>query len=163
MFQRGCSPKAQAVAASRVKNFDNERLLGSLRDFLKKYGGITARRVTADLDMPCVQSFHRFGGLAAAYRLIGYKTKDNFDFIERERGVQSIADNFTATITSRLREMGLAVTHGHRSKLLTLNGPPTVRLCSPLPFFRSIARLAASCSFANYPGRDDLGMLRRWQ
>jgi len=79
--------------------------------------------------MPCVQSFNaRFGGLSEAYRLIGYNPIRNLAFIERDRGLLSVRRHFTATIISKLREMGLTVTQNSRSRLLTLNMTLTVRL-----------------------------------
>jgi Recombinase len=121
--------KAEAVSVARAQHYDKAQLLDFLRDFLKKHGHITARQIAADRMMPCTQSFNAaFGGLAEAYRLIGYKSVKNLAFIERDRGLTPVRRQFSATVIKKLVEMGFEVVQNARSKLLTLNGGLTVRL-----------------------------------
>jgi hypothetical protein len=121
--------KAEGVSAARARHYDKAQLLDFLRAFLKKHGHMTARRIAADRTMPCTQSFNAaFGGLAEAYRLIGYKSVKNLAFIERDRGLTPVRRQFNATVINKLVEMGFDVKQDSRSKLLTLNGGLTVRL-----------------------------------
>ena len=122
--------KAVAMAVSWQRCYTNdEELLECLRRFLKKTGSLTQRLMAADWDMPCSQVYDsRFGGLAEAYKLIGYKPLRSLGHIERDRPLLPIRRAFTAQVIAEFVRLGATAEHEHRTKLILVNKRVKVRV-----------------------------------
>jgi DNA invertase Pin-like site-specific DNA recombinase len=121
--------KAEAVADSRSGPLTDEQLLERLRDFLDKNGKLTERLIRANLDMPCAQVYNaRFGGLAEAYRRIGYQPARSLSYVERFRAVLPIRRAFISEVMGEVVRLGASVRQDARTKLLTVNENFNMRL-----------------------------------
>jgi hypothetical protein len=75
----------------------HEELLEQLRQFLQKHGKLSEKLIKASLDMPSTAVYDvRFGGLAEAYRRIGYHPVRSLSHVERDRA-RPMANTFLAS------------------------------------------------------------------
>jgi DNA invertase Pin-like site-specific DNA recombinase len=107
----------------------DEQLLERLRRLLKKNGKLTERLIRDDVEMPCAQVYaSRFGGLAEAYRRIGYQPARDLTFIERDRRLWSIRKSLIVSVTQELEAHGVSVRQDGRTKLLFVNDDVSLRV-----------------------------------
>jgi len=117
----------QAEADRRFQT--DAQLLERLRGLLGKHGKLTERLIRDDVEMPCAQVYaSRFGGLAEAYRRIGYRPPRDLAFIERDRGMVSLRKSLIARVVEELEAHGASVRQDARTKLLFVNGAGTLRV-----------------------------------
>jgi DNA invertase Pin-like site-specific DNA recombinase len=171
--------KAEAVADSRSGPCTDEQLLEYLSEFLHNNGKLSERLIRSSLEMPCAQVYNvRFGGLAEAYRLIGYQPVRNLSYVERDRALLPIRRRFIVSVMDELVSLGASVRQDARTKLVVVNQNLTMRLViapcrpckrfdrwklhlySPLkPDFTLIARLApenkAILDYFYFPWREE--------
>jgi len=132
-FPRMVSDLQWAQARDRVREetkvLEDSELLEALKRLWKREGTITARLINAARDMPTVQAYHNhFGGIDAAYKLIGFRTARDFSrlkAINRSRlGYQkALCDE----ICARIRTIGGTAKYLH-SGLMIINGNITLKL-----------------------------------
>ena len=121
--------KAEEEAEARSGFLTDEELLERLRRLLRKHGKVSERLLKASSDMPCGQVYAtRFGGLAEAYRRIGYKPYRNLSWVERDRTLVPIRREFIAQVVDALKSMGASVQQDVRRQFLTVNDRLNVRL-----------------------------------
>ena len=79
--------RAEAEADARSGVLTDEQLLEHLRKLLRKHGRLSERLIRASLDMPCGHHVYirRFGGLAEAYKRVGFRPRRNLEWVERDR------------------------------------------------------------------------------
>jgi len=87
--------------------------------------------------MPCGQVYTlRFGGLAEAYKRIGYKPYRNLSWVERDQPLAQIRRDFVALVIDTLRNFGGLVQQDVRRQYLTINENLNLRIsiarCRPL-------------------------------
>jgi DNA invertase Pin-like site-specific DNA recombinase len=132
-FPRIVSDSQWAQARERVrqetKPLEDSELLEALKRLWKREGTINARLINAARDMPTVQAYHNhFGGIDAAYKLIGFKTARDYSrlkAINRSRlGYQKVLCD---EICVQIRAMGGTAKYVH-SGLMLINGNITVKL-----------------------------------
>lgn len=125
LYQRAVE---EANARSRV--LSDEQLLELLRGLYLKYGRISERLIRASLGMPCTQVFtSRFGGLAEAYKLVGFRPRRNLDWVQRDRGLTPVRREFIVRVVSALRSFGAEVQQDARRQFLIVNSNLNVRIC----------------------------------
>jgi hypothetical protein len=121
--------KAGAVADSRSGPHTDEQLLEYLREFLHIHGKLSARLIKSSRDMPCSQVYNvRFGGLAEAYKRIGYQPVRNLSHIERDRALMPIRRAFIARVVEELVSLGASVRLDARTRLLFVNENLKIRI-----------------------------------
>ena len=121
--------QAQEVAAFRPGFLTDEELLEQLRQFLKKNGRLTERLIAASPEMPSTHIYYiRFGGLAEAYRRLGFQPARSLSHIERDRLLLPIRREFIATVMGELTTLGASVRQAASTKLLVINENFTMRL-----------------------------------
>jgi len=120
----------KAVAESEARShLTDEQLLERLRGLLHKYGKVSERLIRASLGMPCTQVFtSRFGGLAEAYKRIGFQPRRNLAYVVRDRALTPIRREFIARVVSTLRSFGASVEQDARGQFLTVNENLNVRV-----------------------------------
>ena len=124
--------KASAIAAARFAHHSDEELLEMLRVLLKKRGRLSGPIIIENRDVPCPRVFSlRFGGLAEAYRRIGYQPYRNLSWVKRDAPLLPIRRDFTARVTDTLRSFGASIqeeTRGQFMTILTINERLNMRL-----------------------------------
>jgi DNA invertase Pin-like site-specific DNA recombinase len=126
----GIFQQAEREASARSAFLTNEQLLDCLRQVLRKHGRISERLLKSEMAMPCAQVYvARFGGMAEAYRLIGYQPCRDLAWVERDRGLTPIRREFIARIVATLKRLGASVQQDTRGQCLTVNENLNVRIC----------------------------------
>jgi DNA invertase Pin-like site-specific DNA recombinase len=115
--------EAQAIIATRTSVLSDAQLLERLKAFCLRTRRVSKEAITADENMPSISVYwRRFGGLSHAYRLIGYRPRLNFKFIQLNRQVEKQRDEYVAAIIRQLRDAGATVEGDARSQFLRVNG-----------------------------------------
>jgi hypothetical protein len=72
--------------------------------------------------MPCTHVFtSRFGGLAEAYKRIGFNPLRNLAYVDRDRALTPIRREFVIRVVGTLTNFGASVKRDARGQLLTIN------------------------------------------
>lgn len=72
--------------------------------------------------MPCPRVFSvRFGGLAEAYRRVGYKPYRNLSWVARDQALVSMRREVTLRVIDTLRGLGASVQQDVRRQFMTIN------------------------------------------
>lgn len=122
--------QAGIEAEARTSSLSNAQLLDCLRTLLRKHGRLSERLLKANAGMPCAQVYTmRFGGMAEAYRLIGYKPRRDLAWVERDRELTRIRRDFVAHVITTLKSFGASVQQDTRGQCLTVNENLNVRVC----------------------------------
>jgi DNA invertase Pin-like site-specific DNA recombinase len=122
--------RAVDEAQSRSTLQTNDELIERLRQCLKKNGKLSSRLMRKSLSMPCGQLFSaRFGGLAEAYRLVGYQPPRSLLWVERDRAIKPIRRDFVMRVVDILTAAGASVEQDVRGQFLIINANLNMRLC----------------------------------
>jgi hypothetical protein len=121
--------KTEAEALARSCFLTDEQLLELLRRLLRKHGKLSERLLKASPDMPCGQVYAmRFGGLAEAYRRVGYQPYRNLSWVKRDQPLALIRREFITRVVGTLRSLGASVQQDVRGQFLTINENLIVRI-----------------------------------
>ena len=122
--------QAAEEAESRSGFRTDEQLLELLRLLLRKHGRLSERLMRASMGMPCTHVFTaRFGGLAEAYKRVGFQPYRNLAWIERDRALTPIRREFVSRVVSTLKSFGGSVQQDMRGQYLTVNENLNMRVC----------------------------------
>jgi DNA invertase Pin-like site-specific DNA recombinase len=120
--------KAEKEAEVRSRFLTDEQLLEHLRQLLKTHGKVSERLIRASLGMPCTHVFTaRFGGLAEAYKRVGFQPRRNLAYVDRDRALAPIRRDFIARVVDTLKGFGASVQQDTRGQFLTINENLNVR------------------------------------
>ena len=122
----------QAVeeAQSRSTLQTDDQLIERLRECLQKHGKLSSRLMKKSLGMPCGQLFSaRFGGLAEAYRRVGYQPPRSLKWVERDRAIKPLRRDFVTRVVDILTNFGASVEQDVRGQFLIINENLNMRLC----------------------------------
>jgi DNA invertase Pin-like site-specific DNA recombinase len=124
--------KATAIATARYAHRSDDELLEMLRGLLQKHGRLSGPIIKESRDVPCPRVFSvRFGGLAEAYRRIGYTPYRNLAWVERDGALLAIRREFTMRVIDTLKNFGASVqkqVRGQFTTILTINEKLRIRL-----------------------------------
>jgi DNA invertase Pin-like site-specific DNA recombinase len=114
--------KAEEEADARSALLTDEQLLERLRQLLREHGKLSERLLKATPDMPCGHVYSkRFGGLAEAYRRVGYKPYRNLSWVARDQPLVEIRREFVARVVDILKGFGASVWQDVRRQFLSIN------------------------------------------
>ena len=115
---------AQELIASRFQRMTDEEMLQKLRDLWKKHGRISGILINKEKNTPHSITYRlRFGSLSAAYRLIGYNSRNKYDFVELNRKLRSQHSGFVKKVIEKLGNFGAVTsTSDGRTDIINLNG-----------------------------------------
>ena len=114
--------KAVKEAAARASFLTDEQLLEHLRQLLRKHGKLSERLIRASLGMPCTHVFTtRFGGLAEAYRRVGFQPSRDLSYVNRDRALTQVRREFVTRVVNTLKSFGATVRQDARGQFLTVN------------------------------------------
>jgi DNA invertase Pin-like site-specific DNA recombinase len=122
--------KAEEAAATRSQFLTDEQLLEHLGQLLRKHGKISERLIRASLGMPSTHVYTaRFGGLAEAYKRVGFQPRRNLAYVDRDRALTPIRREFIARVVGALKSFGASVEQDTRGQYLTVNENLNMRVC----------------------------------
>jgi hypothetical protein len=102
--------------------FSDDDLLGYLQTFLIMNGRLSKRLIDKADRMPCAQLYQeRFGGLNAAYALIGYQPAGDFSYIAANRRSSGMRTNVIDDAITEIRKVGGVAHFNEETGVLAIN------------------------------------------
>jgi len=114
--------KAQTIIRDRSKRYSNQELLNSLSDLLTREGKLSRRLIDETDGMACSLVYlNRFGSLANAYKLVGYTSSRDVEYVETDRQLRQMYSGIVANVIERIQSLGGRVSRDSSTKFLNVN------------------------------------------
>jgi hypothetical protein len=114
--------KAQETLAARNRRFSNDDMLDLLRGLWKTAGYLSNALIDKTSGMPSRAVYHqRFKGMLNAYALIGYHSARNYSFVNDNKSLQSLREEYMNALVAELESVGASVQADSAGELLTIN------------------------------------------
>lgn len=118
---------AQGIIRERSRRVSNDDMLAKLRALHERQGWLSGILIDESDGMPSSAAYaHRFGGLASAYKLIGYDPGIDYSYQEINRQLRQLYPEIVEDAIRRIQQMGGAVHREVGSDLLIVNDEVTV-------------------------------------
>lgn len=113
---------AQGIIRERNRKFSDADMLDRLKALHERQGWLSGILIDDTDGMPSSAAYaYRFGGLVAAYRLIGYDPGRDLSFIEDNKHIRRMHPEVIAEVLLRIRALGGAVRVEEGSDFLIIN------------------------------------------
>ncbi|MGJ7610679.1 MULTISPECIES: recombinase family protein [unclassified Variovorax] len=114
--------KAREIIVARSRRFDDAQMLALLRELLERSGTLSGLIIDEQEGMPSSTIYRsRFGGLIAAYALVGFKPDRDYRYLEINRELRRWRPDVTQRVIDRLLAVGAVVQRNPITDLLTIN------------------------------------------
>lgn len=118
---------AQGIIRERSRRISNDDMLAKLRDLHKRQGWLSGILIDESEDMPSSSAYaYRFGGLVAAYKLIGYDPGIDYSFQEINRELRKLFPEIVERVIKSINDIGGEVRREVGNDLLIVNNEFTV-------------------------------------
>jgi len=129
---------AQEIITARSARLSDEELLEHLKRLYAEAGQLSGFLIDQAGDMPSALTFRsRFGSLARAYGLIGYRSDQDLERMELNRRLRALHPEIIDRTVGAIGELGAKVQRDGKTDLLHLNDELVVSLvmarCQTLP------------------------------
>jgi DNA invertase Pin-like site-specific DNA recombinase len=129
---------AQEIIAARSDRLSDEQLLEHLKRLYAEAGQLSGFLIDQAGDMPSARIYrHRFGSLARAYQLIGYRSEQDHERMALNRRLRALHPEIIDRTIGAMAEGGAKVQRDDKTDLLHLNDELVVSLvmapCQTLP------------------------------
>lgn len=126
VFQAIVEPRyfytAQGIIRERNRKFSDDEMLTRLRALHSREGWLSGILINETDDMPSSAAYaHRFGGLTAAYRLIGYEPGRDLSFIEDNRHIRKMHPEIVSGVIKEILGLGATARQDFTNDLLIIN------------------------------------------
>jgi DNA invertase Pin-like site-specific DNA recombinase len=112
----------QGIILARSRKLSDDEMLEKLRGVLNKHGRICGMLIDEADDLPSASAFRsRFGSLVSAYRLIGYYSGIDYDFIEVNRRLRQEHPVLVARVVRQIEELGAVARWDEKHEIVHLN------------------------------------------
>lgn len=127
---------AQEIITARSARLSDEELLDHLKRLYADAGQLSGVLIDQTPDMPSSAAYrYRFGSLARAYEMIGYRTDRDHERIALNKRLRAMHPEIIARTEAAIAEVGGAVQRNPKTDLLTINDELVVSLvlarCQP--------------------------------
>lgn len=120
---------AQEIVTARSTRLTDEELLDHLKRLYADAGQLSRVLINQNRDMPSSWSYqNRFGSLARAYEMIGYRSNQDQKNIALNRRLRGMHPEIIARTETRIAEVGGTVIRNPKTDLLTINDEIIVSL-----------------------------------
>jgi DNA invertase Pin-like site-specific DNA recombinase len=120
---------AQEIIAARSARLSDEELLGHLKRLYADAGQLSGVLIDQAPDMPSSSAYrNRFGSLARAYEMIGYRTDRDHERIALNKRLRAMHPEIIARTEGAIAGVGGAVQRDSKTDLLTINDELVVSL-----------------------------------
>nr|WP_200918182.1 recombinase family protein [Jeongeupia sp. HS-3] len=121
--------QAQAIIAARSFHLDDGQMLDMLRRILEQHGALSGILIDEEDNTPSSSAYRtRFGSLLRAYRLVGYKPKRDYAYLEINRALRRRHPELLDEIIEGIGRTGGWAARDSSTDLITVNGEFTVSL-----------------------------------
>jgi DNA invertase Pin-like site-specific DNA recombinase len=129
---------AQAIIEKRHRIWTDGEMLDALVVLLKNQGTLSARLIDQAASVPSSGTYIlRFGGLARAYALIGWRGDHDLSFVETRKSLRGPRERFILGILDSIVKSGASIRRCDGHGLLLINGEFTASIriarCVPKP------------------------------
>ncbi len=113
---------AQGIIRERSRRFSDSEMLDKLKALHERRGWLSGILIDEDDNMPSSSAYaYRFGGLAEAYKLIGYDPGRDLSFIEDNRHIRKMHPDIVADVMKQIRDIGGTVRQDEATDFLIVN------------------------------------------
>jgi DNA invertase Pin-like site-specific DNA recombinase len=107
IIEREVFLRTQKIIKERRVSLSEDEMLKRLRLTLMKKGKLSPKIIDETVGLPCTVIYmQRFGSLREAYRLIGYTSKRDCEYIESRRGWADVNAKLAAELLAGINESG---------------------------------------------------------
>jgi DNA invertase Pin-like site-specific DNA recombinase len=119
--------RAKKIAENRRVDLSEEEMLVRLRRTLMKEGRLSPAIIDRTIGLPCTQTIRQhFGSLRNAYRLIGYTSKRNCEYIESRQAWADVVATLASQVAAGIRKAGERAAFDHSTDRLRVNGAASI-------------------------------------
>lgn len=120
---------AKRIIDQRSRRFSDEEMLDRLTNLLSEKGHLSGLVIDEVDDMPSSSAYRsRFGSLLHAYKLVGYKPRRDFEYVEINRALRTLFPEILADTIASIENIGGHVDFDGMTDVLTINGEFTVSI-----------------------------------
>jgi hypothetical protein len=120
--------RARKIIADRRVDLSEEEMLARLRRTLMKTGKLSPAIINDTVGLPCVATYrYHFGSLRNVYRLIGYKSKRNCEYIDSRKGWTDLNTRLATQVADAIKKAGERFTLHGSTDCLLVNGVIGIR------------------------------------
>jgi hypothetical protein len=114
--------RAKKVIENRRVDLPEEEMLARLRRTLMKEGRLSPAIIDRTVGLPCTQTFmQHFGSLRNVYRLIGYASKRNCDYIDSRQTWAELTAKLASQVATAIEKAGGRVARHGSADCLRVN------------------------------------------
>lgn len=129
---------ARGIIQERARTYSNDEMIAKLRQLLGQKGELSAGMIDDADGMPTSAGYrHRFGSLIEAYRLVGFDSGRDYEFVQINRKMRALHPELLSDTISKLNGIGATVSHDEQTDRLLINGEFTACIvlgrCKPTP------------------------------
>src|SRR5262249_17336150 len=129
IVDRNIFDAAQTIIKARSIRLSDAELLDALRSLCERSGVLSGLTIDEAEGMPSSSAYrHRFGSLLRAYKLIGYRPRRDYRYIEINRALRARHPEVVADVTGALRQWGSSVEVDPVTGLVMVNGEFTASI-----------------------------------
>jgi hypothetical protein len=122
IVDRGLFDAAQTIIKTRFIKLTDEELLDALRGLCDRAGVLSGMTIDEADEMPSSSAYRsRFGSLLRAYKLIGYRPRRDYRYIEINRALRARHPGIISDVTNALRQWGSSVLIDPTTDLFSVN------------------------------------------
>ena len=104
--------RTQKIIKERRVSLPEGEMLKRLRLTLKRKGKISPKIIDQTVGLPCKTIYmQRFGSLRETYRLIGYTSKRDCEYIESRQGWADVTAKLTTELLEEINKTGACTLH----------------------------------------------------
>lgn len=120
---------ANKIIAARSARMSDAEMLAALQALLEHQGALSGLIIDEADETPSSSAYsHRFGSLLRAYRLVGFRPRRDYRYIEINRELRGLDPKVVDGVLSGISAAGGAATRDATTDLVTVNGEFTLSL-----------------------------------
>lgn len=120
---------AKRIIDQRSRRFSDEEMLNRLTKLLGEKGHLSGLVIDEVDDMPSSSAYrNRFGSLLHAYKLVGYQSRRDFEYVEINRALRTMFPSILTDTIAKIENIGGQVDFDRMTDVLTINGEFTVSI-----------------------------------
>jgi DNA invertase Pin-like site-specific DNA recombinase len=113
---------AERIIAERRVDLSEPEMLLRLRKTLAKRGKLSPAIIDETVGLPCTATYvHHFGSLREVYRLIGYTSRRNCEYLVSRQRWANVTSQLASQLVARLHRVGIEIAPSNSADCLRLN------------------------------------------
>ena len=119
--------RARKIIEERRVDLSEEGMLARLRKILLKKGKLSPAIIDNTVGLPCVATYmQHFGSLRNVYRLIGYTSKRDCEYIESRKSWTDLTTRLASVVSDGIKKAGGRFTFNGSPDCLLVNGTVSI-------------------------------------